>query len=106
MYFVVYFIEANKYLVIPKRWVFDHKIALQKFVNYSLNSNQIHMCYFANDVDKNHLIQHVPNFEAPFVHEFPFGGEEGRFKAFMKRCFSEYFFINIFEHLFQKDFSF
>lgn len=92
MYFVVYFIDAEQYLVIPKRWIFDYKIAIQKFMNYSLNCNQKFMCYFAKNVDQNRLLQHAPNFHASYVYEFPFHAEEGRFKGLMKRFFCKYFF--------------
>lgn len=95
MYFVVYFVNAKKYLVIPKYWVFDHGVALEKFINYSLNSNQKHMCYFANDVDQDSMLWHEPNFDAPFVNEFPFHGEEGRFIGLMKRFFSKCIFKNL-----------
>lgn len=93
MYFVVYFIRAEKYLVIPKHWIYQHEIALQKFINYSLNSNQKFMCYYAQSVEESRLSQHAPNFLAPFVHKFPFNGEEGRFDGLMRRCFRKYFFI-------------
>lgn len=95
MYFVVYFVKAKKHLVIPKHWVFEHETALEKFINYSLNSNQSHMCYFANDVDQTSLLWHTPDFEAPFVDEFPFHGKEGRSVGQMKRYFSKYSFENL-----------
>lgn len=100
-YFVVYFIEAEKYLVIPKHWIFQHEIALQKFINYSLNSNQIFMCYYAQNVGKDRLSQHAPNFQAPYVHGFPFNGGEGRFRGNMRRCFCKYFLSKTYsEYLF------
>lgn len=91
MYFVVCFTDTKKYLVIPQHWLFDYKTALQKFINYSLNSNQTFMGYYANNIEPKHLSQHAPNFRAPYVHEFPFEGAEGRFDGRMKRFFSEYF---------------
>lgn len=48
MFYVVYLVDAKKYLVIPCSWLRDGEgVILEKFVDYGLNSNQKHLCYWS-----------------------------------------------------------
>lgn len=66
-YFVVYAIRGKKHVVIPENWVFEHEIMIEKFVNYSINRNQKHLCYWSNKKNEKDEPHGEPNFIATCV---------------------------------------
>lgn len=48
MYWVVYFIDLKKNIIVPKQWIENIKSHKEKFYNKSLNSAQIFTCYYTN----------------------------------------------------------
>lgn len=87
MCFVVYFIAADTHIVIPNHWIYQHQIAVEKFINYALNTNQTFLCFFADNVSNDQMLEHLPNFHAPRIVEYPFSGSEGCFEANMVKFF-------------------
>lgn len=88
MFFVAYFIGARTYIVIPKQWIKDCEIVVQKFMNKAINQNQKILCYFANGInDEAELLNHRPNFDADRKNQFPFDGIDGCFYAQMRKYF-------------------
>lgn len=69
-YFVVYATGAKKHVVIPENWVFEHEIMIEKFVNYSINRNQNHLCFWSNETNENDEPYGEPNFNATRSHMF------------------------------------
>lgn len=46
MYFVVSLIDCeNKHIVVPVKWILNHKMVMEKFVNYSINKHRVHICF-------------------------------------------------------------
>lgn len=59
MYFIVYIIKAQKYVVIPERWILNVEDHFEKFLNYGVNSNQKFVCFWSNSPaarDENGII--------------------------------------------------
>lgn len=52
---------------------------VQRFINISLNTTQKFLCYFANDLNNDELLEHPPNFSASMKKQFPFAGIAGCF---------------------------
>lgn len=78
MFFIVYLVEPQLYVVIPSYWIQDRNCELwDKFVNTGLNSSQNYVCYWTsedNAVDEylgapNGTLE--PNFLAPRASNFP-----------------------------------
>lgn len=68
MYFVVYIESINDHLVIPAKWNRDLDITLQKFINYSINSNQKHLIYYNSAEGAVENSENVnPDFSRPIV---------------------------------------
>lgn len=42
MFYVVYLIDIDEFIVIPMEWLRDNDIYHERFVNYSLNNAQTH----------------------------------------------------------------
>lgn len=63
MYYVVYLIDIDQFLVIPVTWMRDNEIYFERFVNYSLNNSQTHLCYWTSHVDA--IRDGQPNKEFP-----------------------------------------
>lgn len=49
MYFVVYFIELNKNVILPTSWIRGIDDHFEKFMNKSLNTTQKFLCFYTND---------------------------------------------------------
>lgn len=87
MFFVVYFVAVKKLLVVPKNWIYDSDKVIEKFMNYALNSNQIHLCYYNKNVEINGEIQPA-NFNCSIRTGFQF--DDGLFEAKIYRYFREF----------------
>lgn len=86
MYFIVYIIENNDksnnkhaYAILPQNWIKDIDEHLEKFLNRSLNKNQVFTCYWTTAkecTDRNGDIRldFQPNFSASFGNIFPSDG--------------------------------
>lgn len=79
MFLVVYLPRFAEHIVIPEKWLFDHKKQTEKFLNYGINANQLHVCFWTNDPsarDQNGMIleNFEPNFNASFKCTFPSDG--------------------------------
>lgn len=69
MYYVAFFIDMKKNMIVPKQWIRDIKLHKEKFYNHSLNSGQVFECFYTNqieafDVDGLPRRTFQPNFEA------------------------------------------
>lgn len=63
MFFVVYFKAAKQHLVVPAIYVHQKDSVIQKFMNYSCNSNQSHLIYYPmNGYENADAVE--PNFGA------------------------------------------
>lgn len=72
MFYVVYLIDARVYLVIPINWLRDGSTRiLEKFVDYGLNSNQKHICFWSPNIEA------VASFNRGIRMEFPCEDEIG-----------------------------
>lgn len=69
MFFVVYSIRERKFLVVPVKWVKNHQKVFEKSVNYSINSNQIHRCFFSNNINENGETGLLSDFRAPIAND-------------------------------------
>lgn len=89
MFFVVRLIDANKHCVFPEQWIRDSRIFLEKFVNYSINSNQTHLCFWSSI--KNVFGEpdgcYDPDFAAPVVVNFPEDDADCCFKGKLLKYF-------------------
>lgn len=94
MFFVVYFKAAEKHLVVPKDWIYNSNIVLEKFINYSLNPNQTHLCYYAKEGFQINMIQPA-NFNCLMQTEFPFDADEGYFEVNIIKYCSKYPLISL-----------
>lgn len=91
MYFVVYLIHQKRNVVIPQNWIRDVENHIEKFMNYGVNSNQIFVCFYTNNVaavDSNGAIRldFPANFQARFFAKFP---SEGLYLCQIKKFRSE-----------------
>lgn len=65
-----------EYTVIPDQWLYDSQNQKEKFLNYGINSNQLHVCFWTNEPrarDPNGIISenYAPDFNAPYTSTFP-----------------------------------
>lgn len=99
MYFyIVHLKEPKKYAVIPFHWLHDGTSKmLQKFVNNGLNSNQTHLCYWAEEVDVVDYAAHFPNFQANISNEFPCRNNEATCHCFVLKfaCKHSVYYLNL-----------
>lgn len=51
MFFVVYILNANTHVIIPKRWIYDIDRHWEKFINFSLNRNQTFLVFYSENTD-------------------------------------------------------
>lgn len=66
MFYVVYLIDARVYLVIPINWLRDGSArVLEKFVDYGLNPNQKHICFWSPNIEAD------ASFNRGIQTEFP-----------------------------------
>lgn len=49
MYYIVFFKDLNKSLIVPKLWLKDIKIHKEKFYNNSLNRAQTFVCFYTTN---------------------------------------------------------
>lgn len=90
MFFDVYFFRAQKFLVIPVKWVKNYQIVVQKFMNYSVNTTQTHRCYFSENLNENGETERDPDFCAPIADDIPANGDCCFFACVVK-YFCKYF---------------
>lgn len=68
MFFVIFVEKIKEHLIIPTAWVRDPEITLQKFVNYSINSNQKHLIFYDKEAVEN-FTDVEPNFKLPIANQ-------------------------------------
>lgn len=95
MFYVVYLIDIDEFIVIPMEWLRDNDIYHERFVNYSLNNAQTHLCYWTSKFDAitrngEPSPEFPPNFNAEMRNSFSF--DEGCYKCRVVRCKSRYMF--------------
>lgn len=69
MYFIAFFKDLKKNLIVPKQWIKDIKLHKEKFYNNSLNRSQTFTCFYTDnpnafDDDGLPIGNFVPNFDA------------------------------------------
>lgn len=78
MFYVVYLIDAKKFLTIPAHWLRNGLgVILEKFVDKGVNSNQKHLCYWSKYYDA------VEKFGIGVSTEFPCRGDEACYNCFV-----------------------
>lgn len=92
MYYVVYLLDADEHIVTPCTWIRDAKKMLKKFVNYGLNSNQTHLCFWSEHADAKTQdgrpnVDYQPNFDLQLRNEFPC--DEGVYRCHVIKFTSE-----------------
>lgn len=75
MYFAVFLLRPSIHVIIPKTWIEGIDDHWEKFVNHSLNHNQIFRCFYSKepnalDTEKRPNVNFVPKFELDAT-EFP-----------------------------------
>lgn len=103
MYFVVYILNAKRYVVVPYTWVDGLQNHLELFLNNGINSNKKHKVFytdnpraFANGLP---LLNFIPNNGVGFSTRFP---EEGWYICFVKKIKCRYLLGNLFiEYIFK-----
>lgn len=78
MYFVVQFLNPKMNLIVPKEWVKDIDEHWEKFVNRSINRNQVFLCFYSENPEAmdDHMCPNrnfPPNFAAG-MGDFPNDG--------------------------------
>lgn len=86
MYYIAYFLELKKNIIVPKQWIKDIKLHKEKFYNNSLNRTQTFTCYYTNDRnafdDDDFPKGNFPaNFQAGFRSDL---NDEGLFRVKLK----------------------
>lgn len=61
---------------------------MEKSMNYSINSNQVHRCFFSNNIDDNGKTEVYPNFHAQMADEVQLD-EDYCFNGILVKYFSE-----------------
>lgn len=92
MYTVVYLIDAQKHIVVPKIFIFG--LSQQFLDNYGKNRNEKHLVFFS----KNEVL--APNFSANLSKNFPPNQDEVCYVEQIKYFFGEFnllivFFLNL-----------
>lgn len=49
MYFVIYIVSADEFVVIPENWIWQFEPQKEKFLNNGLNRNQRHVCFWTDN---------------------------------------------------------
>lgn len=88
MYFVVFLKKLKKNVILPTSWVKDADDHFEKFVNNSINRNQIFRCFYTTNNDafgengcpKKEI---EPNFDLDFVENID-GEFDGCFECKLK----------------------
>lgn len=75
MFLVIYSIGSQNFLVVPVKWVKNHRKVMEKSMNYSINTYQVHRCFFSNNIDENGQTDVEPNFHAQIANEVLLEGE-------------------------------
>lgn len=99
MFYVVYLVDVDDFIVIPEDWLRDNDIYHERFVNYSLNNAQTHLCYWSSHADAitrngepNPLFP--PNFDVGIQNLFPCA--EGCYRCRVVKFKRKYRFLLIF----------
>lgn len=100
MYFIVYVIQSNRYLVVPISWISSVDTLIEYFINYSVNSNkQFSFFWTDNPLAFNNdglpRTDYLPNVHAGSNSVFP---SEGWYRCQIKRFFCKFssYFSNYF----------
>lgn len=90
MFYVVYLQNPQVNVVIPIEWVHQHEIQWQKFVNFGLNTNQMHRVFYTEDPRAyNENGEPQPHYDTNFDEEAEFFPDEGFYKARMVKFFGK-----------------
>lgn len=93
MYFVVFLLDVEKYIVIPPHWINEGHAIWEKFVNYGgVNSNQKYLCYYKRkngdfSEDEGVDFDFAPNFNANFTEMYPPAGLDAAYYCKIVRYF-------------------
>lgn len=76
MYFLVLLLKPKLHVIIPKNWVFGIENHWEKFVNASLNKNQVFLCFYSEEQEalddrQRPKVDFEPNFESSKNVIFP-----------------------------------
>lgn len=88
MFFIVYIIEASRYVVVPHTWIMGLRQQMEKFMNYGLNRNQKFTVFyttspFACDEEGVPQVEFIPDFYITMPAVFP---AEGLYKCYLRAC--------------------
>lgn len=75
MFFAVFFIQPSIHVIIPKTWILGIEDHWDKFVNDSINRNQIFRCFYSQEPNALNIhgqpnVDFAPNFEVD-IAQFP-----------------------------------
>lgn len=79
MFLVVYLPRVDDFTVIPMNWIHDFHNKNEKFLNYGINANQLHVFFWTDNLDARSengaiLDNYEPDFNATFDNVFPAEG--------------------------------
>lgn len=95
MFFVVFLLEPEVNIVIPKSWILDIDKHWEKFVNnFRINSSQRFLCFWSEEAYAQVNGEPNPNFQPNFNnnlnHRFPAEGcYYGKLVNFNSKCINE-----------------
>lgn len=74
MFFIVHFDSIKTNVIIPPNWIKGINDQMEKFINYGINCNQLHRCFFTLDesaYDENGCpkLNYKPNFDMPLRND-------------------------------------
>lgn len=89
MFYIVFFVDLKKNIVVPKQWIKDIKLHKEKFYNNSLNTNQTYTCFYTQNPaafeDSLPNGKFAPNFDLQKNLD-----DDGLFKVKLKSYRSKY----------------
>lgn len=79
MYYIVYILEYGAYTIIPENWIKNFALHKEKFLNNSINSAQVHVCYWTPLLEARFPTGDIkfdfpPNFNYNLDTQFPAEG--------------------------------
>lgn len=99
MYYVVYLIDFDLFIVVPIFWIREDTKMLRKFVKKGMNNSQTHLCFYSRleeaqvTVNEENIpdINLKPNFNIEMGGTFPC--DAGVFHCRVVSFYGEYFAI-------------
>lgn len=99
MYFVVYLPALKKNVILPDTWIHDIQNHFEKFVNKSINSSQLYLCYYTTNnaafVDTCPDKDFQPDFDSNIITEMNDDEFDGCFLGKLKQYKREYIHFNL-----------